>query len=133
MQALNTTPTSTGTARPGRLRLAGPVRHGGLLALVQALAILLAMAYAIALLAGAWAAGQALAGPALPWLGALLFALLAALAALGSALPLALAAGAGAWAAWHWHPLAAALLALPQLATWLPGLVAASIARLRHG
>jgi len=123
----------SGSPRPGPLRLAGPVRNAGLLWLLGGLAAVALMAYALLLLAGAWAAAQALSTPAVPWPGALLFALLAVLAALGSALPLALVAGLGAWGAWHWHPLLAALLAVPQLATWLPGVASALIARLRHG
>jgi len=123
-------------SRPGPLRLAGPVTHGALLTALQLLVAVLAIGYALALLLAAWAGCHwllGLAGCDIDWAVGGLFALLAVLAAVGKALPLALLGLPGALWGWHWHWLAAALLALPQLATWLPGLVAAGIARLRHG
>ena len=133
MNAIDTQPAHT---RPGPLRLAGPVNHATLLAALQLLVATLLTGYALVLLAAAWAGAEwllGLAGVDVAWAATGLFAALAVIAALGSALPLALLALPGALCAWHWHWLAAALLAIPQLATWLPGLVAAGIARVRHG
>lgn len=133
---MNAIDTHAAHSRPGPLRLAGPVTHGALLTALQLLAAMLVAGYALALLLAAWAGCQwllGLGGLDATWAVAGVFALLAALAASGKPLPLALLALPGALWGWHWHLLAAALLALPQLATWLPGLVAAGIARLRHG
>jgi hypothetical protein len=133
---LNTTDPHATLSRPGPLRLAGPVTHAPLLAALQVVAAALVAGYALAVLAAAWAGCQwlaALCGLAPAWPGAALFALLAVLAVAGRALPLALLAMPGAMAAWYWPWWAAALLAVPQLATWLPGCVAAGIARMRHG
>lgn len=117
------------------LRLAGPLRHRAVLAACQAVAIVVLLAYGLALVAAAWR-GAAWAASSLgagAWAGAVPFALGVALAALGAAWPLALMALVGAHWGWHWPWPLAALLALPQLATWLPGLASAGIARLRHG
>jgi hypothetical protein len=133
---LNTTEPHATLLRPGPLRLAGPVTHAPLLAALQLVAVALVAGYALLVLAAAWAGCQWLAslcGMASAWPGAVLFALLSVLAVLGRALPLALLALPGSMTAWHWPWWAAALLAVPQLGTWLPGWVAAGIARMRHG
>ena len=107
-----------------------------LLAALQWATGCLMLAFALTQLSASWAGCLWLAntaGPAATVAAAVVFSSLALLAALGRALPLALVALPGATLAWHWHWLAAALLAVPQLATWLPGLAAAALARLRHG
>ena len=133
---MNAIDTHAAHSRPGPLRLAGPVTNGALLTALQLLVAMLVAGYVCTLLPAAWAGCQwllGLAGLHAAWAVAGPFAVLVVLAALGKPLPLALLALPGALWGWHWHWLAAALLALPQLATWLPGLVAAGIARLRHG
>ena len=83
------------------------------------------IAFAIAQLAAASVGSAPLLGALWSWVAVV------AMAALGFALPVMIGAFVGALRVWHWS--VEAIFAAPRLVTVLPGLVAAVLAKLRHG